>query len=100
MRRLPKFVHILGRKIPVRLVSKAELDKLYQGAGALFDAEKRLIMIDKDAPIEIQRMYLFHEMHHAMHSIVGLDQFIPGEILEILCQSGASFLEDFEKHFR
>lgn len=91
---------VLGRKIPIKKVTRSQLDSLYQGAGALYDSENRVIMIDKAAPLEIQWMYLYHEMHHAMHSIVGLDQFIPGEILEILCQSGASFLEDTLKQLR
>ena len=100
MKKIPKSVRILGRKIPVKLITRAELDKIYQGAGALWDSETRTIYIDKNVRPEIQWMYLYHEMHHALHNIVGVDQFIPGEILEILCQSGASFLEDVRDHLQ
>ena len=100
MKKIPKSVRILGRKIPIKLINRSELDKIYQGAGALWDSETRTIYIDKNAPIKIQWMYLYHEMHHAMHNMVGLDQFLPGEILEILCQSGSSFIEDVLDQFK
>ena len=99
MRKMPKHVFVLGRKIPVKSVSRAYINKLYEGADGIWSLYDGTIFICNDMPMTIQRRALFHEITHAMHSITGLDQCISREYCEALTQSTASLIEDVLKQF-
>jgi hypothetical protein len=94
---MPKYVTIFGRKIPVKLASREELDSLFKDAAGIWDPTTRIIYIDKSAPKETQLYWLYHEMGHATKTFVGLDQILPPELQEIICQSYATLIEDVLK---
>ena len=94
MKKLPNSVMVFGRKIEIKYISKKELDNFIQNAEGIYDTYTRGILINKEAPRYIQLYYIYHEIHHAMHNFTGIDQMLPPEFIEILCQCGASLTED------
>jgi Zn-dependent peptidase ImmA (M78 family) len=98
MKRLPKSVTILGRKIPIKIVSSKkmlELYPMYQHAPqGLWDSGYRVIYINADYPLIDQRYTLLHELSHSVMTCVGLDLIIDANIQEIIVQSMATMLED------
>lgn len=97
MKKLPKSVEIMGRTIPIKLVSKEDLNKWIMGAEGIWDTYTRTIYINKEAPLQIQKYYVYHEMGHAMKTFVGLDQVISAELQEVIVQSYATLIEDVLK---
>lgn len=91
---MPKFVMVLGRKVPIKMLSKQELDKFIPHAEGIFDTYTRSIYICKSAPKHVQKYYLYHEIGHALKHFVGLDQVISPEVQEIIVQSYATLIED------
>lgn len=85
---------ILGRKIPIKLLEKKELDKYITNAEGIWDTYTRTIYICKTAPKAVQKYYLYHEIGHALKHFVGLDQVISPEVQEIIVQSYATLIED------
>jgi len=94
---MPKYVTIFGRKILVKLATREQLDMLFKDAAGIWDPTTRIIYIDKTAPKQAQLYWLYHEMGHAAKTFVGLDQVLPAELQEIICQSYATLIEDVLK---
>lgn len=97
MKKLPKSVTIMGREIPIKYISKAQLVKMIPNAEGIWDTYERKIYINKEAPRNIQLYYIYHEIGHALKTIVGLDQVIQAEFQEVIVQSYASLIEDILK---
>lgn len=97
MKKLPKFVELMGRIIPIKLIAKKELDTMINGAEGIWDTYTRTIYINKEAPLIIQKYYVYHEMGHAMKTFTGLDQVILPELQEVIVQSYATLIEDVLK---
>lgn len=95
---MPTFVIVYGRKIPVKYVTKKKLDEMIIGAEGIWDSYERTIYICKSAPKNIQMYYIYHEIGHAVMNFTGLDQIIPPEIQEVVCQSYATAMEDLSSH--
>jgi hypothetical protein len=91
---MPKYVTIFGRKIPIKLCTKEQLDLIYKDAAGIWDPTTRTIYIDKNAPKKTQLYWLYHEMGHATKTFVGLDQILPSELQEVIVQSFATLIED------
>lgn len=88
-------VNILGRSFKIKYVSLEVLFKVSgQSAVGCLDWEKREILIYKDLNERERMLCLYHEFTHAMHFTTGLNQIIPPEIQEILCETNASLIED------
>lgn len=94
MKKMPKEVSVMGRKIPILYVSKKILEDMIKNAEGIWDSYERCIYINKEAPRNIQLYYIYHEITHAMHNFTGIDQMLPPEFVEILCQSNATLIED------
>lgn len=92
--KLPTDVEIMGRKIPVRYISKPEMEKIYPNAIGVWESTLRTIFILKDTTDEEKLYTLYHEMGHALKSFVGLDQVIAHELQEVIVQSYATLIED------
>lgn len=99
-KKLPSSVELMGRIIPIKLISKDELNTLIQGAEGIWDTYTRTIYINKEAPLLIQKYYIYHEMGHAMSTLTGLDQVILPELQEIMVQSYATLIEDILKQHK
>lgn len=90
----------MGRTIPIKLISKDELNNMIVGAEGIWDTYTRTIYINKEAPLVIQKYYIYHEMGHAMKTFTGLDQVIMAELQEVIVQSYATLIEDVLKQAR
>jgi Zn-dependent peptidase ImmA (M78 family) len=97
MKKLPKSVEVYGRTIPIKYISKEELNGMIQNAEGIWDSYDRCIYINKEAPRNIQLYYIYHEITHAKHNFTGIDQMLPPEFVEILCQCNATLIEDVVK---
>lgn len=97
MKKLPKHVAVMGRLIPIKYIKKAQLNAMIQNAEGIWDTYERTIFINTEAPRDIQLYYIYHEMGHALKTMVGLDQIIQPEIQEIIVQSYATLIEDVLK---
>lgn len=97
---MPKTIDIYGRKIPIKYISKTELEKYIAGAEGIWDTYTQAIYINKEAPRNIQLYYIYHEIGHAIKTFVGLDQILPPELQEIIVQSFATGIQDIirQKH--
>jgi hypothetical protein len=91
---LPKEVEVMGRKIPVHYLSQEAMSSMIQNAEGIWDTHNRCIYINKDAPQNVQLYYIFHEMVHAKHTFTGIDQSIDPGMIEVICQSTATLIED------
>lgn len=91
---MPKYVMIMGRKIPVKLVDQDVLDEMIEGSIGLYDCHTRCIYINKTLPKHIQKYTLYHELGHVIMDLTGLDQVIHRQVQEIICQSYATLIED------
>lgn len=94
MKKLPSSIEVFGRKIPIKYIDKEELNKMIQNAEGIWDTYERCIYINKEAPRNIQLYYIYHEMTHAKHNFTGIDQMLPPEFVEIICQCTATLIED------
>jgi Zn-dependent peptidase ImmA (M78 family) len=99
-KKLPKSVQVFGRKIPIKLVPKEELNSYIQGAEGIWDTYTRTIYINKEAPLIVQKYYIYHEMGHAIKTFTGLDQILNPELQEIIVQSYATLIEDILKQHK
>jgi Zn-dependent peptidase ImmA (M78 family) len=91
---MPKNVSVMGRIIPIKYVTKASMEKFIKDAEGVWDSYERCIYINREAPRNIQLYYIYHEVTHAMHTFTGIDQMLPNEFVEILCQTSATLIED------
>lgn len=87
-------VEVMGREIPIRYITKSELNQMIQSAEGIWDTYERAIYINKEAPIKIQKYYIYHEIGHAVKTFTGLDQVILPELQEVIVQSFATLIED------
>ena len=98
MKKLPKNVSVLGRKIPVLNLTSQKILSLYQefnqAPQGLWDSCKRVIVINSDFPIEDQFYTLKHELAHVVMTFTGLDLIIHPDIQEVIVQSMATLMED------
>jgi len=76
MARIPRVIHILDYKIPVKLVSRTELREVAgmhkedtRTIEGCWGDETPTIFILKDLPIKKQRSVLIHELQHALVDI-------------------------------
>lgn len=95
--KMPQDVEVLGRVLPIKYITKTELNELILNAEGVWDTYTRCIYINKEAPEKVQLYYIYHEIGHALKTIVGLDQVIAPELQEIIVQSYASLIEDILK---
>jgi Zn-dependent peptidase ImmA (M78 family) len=91
---MPTFVTVYGRKIPIKYITREKLDTFIPNAEGIWDSYTRTIYICKTAPLKIQMYYIYHEVGHAVMNFTGLDQILPPEIQEVICQSYATVMED------
>ena len=95
MKKIPKFVIILGRKYILKMVSDQEITKI---AGVLCEAcvelRTKQIFIVKDLPDDEKLIALFHEIQHISHLVSGISQVVSPELQEILCESTAQAFYD------
>jgi Zn-dependent peptidase ImmA (M78 family) len=91
---MPTFVMVFGRKIPIKYISREKLSTYIRDAEGIWDSYTRSIYICKDAPKNVQFYYIYHEVGHAVLCFTGLDQILPAEIQEVICQSYATAMED------
>ena len=90
-----KTIRILGRKYALKHMSRDKLLKLHgTPVHGLHDAERRLIYVETDSSESFRLSVLRHECVHAALAVTGLDQVIPPEFQEILCETFASLMED------
>lgn len=98
MKKLPKFIFVFGRKIPIKSVNSKAMLKMYpdyhQAPQGLWDSCKREIVINKDFPIKDQFYTLSHELAHCAKTFVGLDLILDASIQEIIVQTMATLIED------
>jgi ribosome-associated translation inhibitor RaiA len=87
-------IEVMGRKLPVKFVTKEELNQMIQNAEGIWDTYERTIFISKDAPVKIQLYYCYHEAGHAVMTFTGLDQIIAPDLQEVIVQSFATLIED------
>ena len=93
--KIPKQVTILGKTFKVKQVSAQEIEKKYNGrAYGIMDFSSKLIYIDKSLNPEDMLSTYLHECCHVVTYIVGLNQVIPGDLMEILCESMANGIMD------
>jgi hypothetical protein len=96
--RVPKTVHILGRKFKVS-IKKEEIHadgKVASGSCSWINKE---IEIEAGLPLNEQLGILAHEMGHATLDINGLSETLTPKEVEIICQTCRSVVEDFIKAF-
>jgi Zn-dependent peptidase ImmA (M78 family) len=94
---MPTSVIVFGRKIPIKYITSKQLSKFIINAEGIWDTYTRTIYINKEAPVAVQKYYIYHEMGHAVMTFVGLDQIIQAEMQEIIVQSFATMQEEFIK---
>lgn len=94
---MPKYVVIFGRTIPIKYISKEQLDKHIVSAEGIWDSYTRSIYINKAAPKNVQLYYIYHEMGHAAKTFTGLDQILSAELQEVIVQTFATLIEDVIK---
>ena len=90
-----KTITILGRKYKLKHMSRDKLLKIHgTPVHGLHDAMIRTIYIETDSSEQFRLGVLRHECVHAALAVTGLDQVIPPEFQEILCETFASLMED------
>lgn len=91
---LPSLIRGTAGPIKVRLRRNLKLDG--QGCWGLWDGAKRIIAIDKTAPIEHQWRVLFHELVHAALHDAGLENVMEEQAIEAICDAmSASRIQEF-----
>lgn len=99
MKKMPKSIEIMGRVLPIKYIEKEALNEMIQNAEGIYDTYERGIYINKAAPQKIQKYYIYHETGHAILSFTGLDQVLPAEVQELICQSFATMTEDYMNQY-
>jgi Zn-dependent peptidase ImmA (M78 family) len=94
VKKLPASITILGRKIPIHYVPSDKMAKDWGDAGGVWDVINRCIYIDAGVPRKTQIYWIYHELTHGLHTLTGIDQKLPEEFVEILCQCNATLIED------
>ena len=91
-------ITILGRKITVRLKTDEQLKRIMgYSVHGLYDHKSKTIYISSDQCDKEKRLTLLHESVHATQYIVGLNQVIPPEIQEIICETTAQLIDDLTR---
>ncbi len=95
---LPKSINVLGQKYKVLRKLPKKHEYLKDQVLGLFVMDDNYIYIDPELEGEKMWRVFFHEMKHAIDFRNGLDQAVPGELLELNCQavgfSMAQFIMD------
>ena len=60
----------------------------------LYDHKTKTIYISSDQTEHEMKMTFLHEACHAIHYIIGLNQVVPHELQEILCETTANLIHD------
>jgi Zn-dependent peptidase ImmA (M78 family) len=93
-----KSITILGRKIKVRFKTDEQLKKMMGYAvHGLYDHKSKTIYISSEMCEKEKRLTLYHELTHAIQFIVGLNQVIPHELQEIICETTANLIDDLTR---
>lgn len=89
-----KSVTVFGRKIPIKHLTQAEMDRFIPNAAGIFDCEKETIYLVKGMSKKFERRVLLHEIGHAVKALTCLDNVIDGALQEIVVQTYATLIED------
>ena len=87
-RPLPRRVQCVGGSVAVR--RRAGLRTGKREAWGLWDAENRTIWVAVQIPRELQWRVFYHELMHACLSDSGLENVLPEDGVEALCDAVAS----------
>jgi hypothetical protein len=93
---LPRYMTLMGRKIRVEL----RKDLMYEGkpAEGLFEYPNRILINPDIAESDDEQFFtLCHECGHVYCALLGLDQVLPGWLIECICQVFALFAGDIIK---
>jgi Zn-dependent peptidase ImmA (M78 family) len=94
-KRIPKTLTILGRKYKLRFVSEKKMIELIEApAWAAVDFTNKQILIQETLSEEEMMISLIHEIGHIAHVTSGLNQIIPQDICEIICETSANAFLD------
>lgn len=93
---MTKSVVVMGRKIPIKIISQDEMNKFIPHAIGMWDSGTRTIYLVKESKAEML-CTLAHEIGHALFTMVGIDQCLAPEMQEIIVQSYATLIEDILK---
>lgn len=96
--KIPKTVTILGRKFTVKVISKEVIEKEI-GTGVMggMNYTKKSILISNNMSKEDMYITYLHEVCHVGMYVTGLNQVIPSEMQEILCETLANTFFDVNK---
>lgn len=93
--KIPKSVTILGRKFTVKVVSKEYIEKeIGPGVMAGMNYTKKSILVSNNMSREDMYITYLHEICHVGMYVAGLNQVIPSDIQELLCETLANTFYD------
>lgn len=98
MKKLPKFIIILGRKFKIKQLNN--LSHLSQPCLGLCDYSNKVIYLEKLQTDEDKLDTLVHESSHAMLAISGVDQKLTDSENEIMCQLFTALFNDLSKSLK
>lgn len=87
---LPRRVQCIGGPITVRRRKGLRTAEGDREAWGLWDAENRTIWLVPRLPRELQWRLLYHELFHACLSDSGLENVLPEDGVEALCDASSS----------
>jgi hypothetical protein len=93
--KIPKFVHILGRKIVVK--QKTKLKHHGKPVYGLADLDDRVIWLERKQSPMSKYNTLIHEVAHQFLCISGIDQKLSESETEMYCQLLLLFGSDVKK---
>lgn len=93
--KIPKSVTILGRKFTVKVVSKEYIEKeIGPGVMGGMNYTKKSILVSNNMSREDMYITYLHEICHVGMYVAGLNQVIPSDIQELLCETLANTFYD------
>ena len=95
MKKMPRTLTILGRKYKLRFVSEKKMQEIINvPAWAAVDFDNKQILVQETLSPEEAMLSIIHEVGHIAQSVSGINQVIPLELQEILCETNANAFAD------
>jgi Zn-dependent peptidase ImmA (M78 family) len=83
--KIPKTIMVFGKKFKVKIIDTHEF-------AGMMDAEKGVIYLSVHQTKEQMLSTYFHEIFHALHYRIGLNQALSRDMMEVLAESQATLM--------
>lgn len=83
--KIPKSIMVFGKKFKIKIVDTHEF-------AGMMDSDKGIIYLSVHQTKEQMLATYFHEIFHALHYRIGLNQALSKDMMEVLAESQATLM--------